>query len=79
MYVQNNVTYFNYFGVEHTPKERNIFRIQEYDSIMCRYFRIGFLDFMHAQKSVTQFTNLFSRNNFKRNEDIILKYFMTNV
>ena len=40
------VTYFDYFGVEHIPKEirtfidnknikRNIFRIQEYDSIMC--------------------------------------------
>ena len=84
------VTYFDYFGVEHIPKEirtfidnknikRNIFRIQEYDSIMCWYFRIGFIDFMHAGKTVAEFTNLFSPNNFKRNDDIILKYFMTNV
>ena len=84
------VTYFDYFGVEHIPKEirtfidnknikRNIFRIQEYDSIMCWYFCIGFIDFMHAGKTVAEFTNLFSPNNFKRNDDIILKYFMTNV
>ena len=47
-----NVTYFNSFGVEHIPKEirtfirnknitTNIFRIQAYDSIMCRYCWIG--------------------------------------
>ena len=43
----NNVTYFDYFGVEHILKEikafinnkniTNIFRIQAYDSIMCGY------------------------------------------
>ena len=42
-----NVTYFDSFGVEHIPKETrklienvyrtNIYRIQAYDSIMCRY------------------------------------------
>ena len=45
----NNVTYFDSFGVEHIPKETrtfisniktNIFRIQAYDSIMCGYFYI---------------------------------------
>ena len=47
LYVHNNnVTYFDSFGVEHIPKEikefvknknikTNIFRIQAYDSIMC--------------------------------------------
>ena len=34
---------------------------------------------MLAGKTLTDFTNLFSPNNFKRNDDIILKYFMTNV
>ena len=50
LYVQNNnVTYFDSFGVEHIPKEikafinnknikTNIFRIQAYDSIMYGYF-----------------------------------------
>ena len=66
LYVKNNVvTYFDSFGVEHIPKEiikfinrpsqnknimTNIFRIQAYDSIMCRYFCIGFIDFCLKEK-----------------------------
>ena len=86
----NHVTYFDSFGVEHIPEEikafidcslyitTNIFRIQAYDSIMCGYFCIGFIDFMLAGKTLTEYTNLFSPNNFKKNDDIILKYFMNN-
>ena len=55
----------------------NIFRIQVYDSIMCRYFCIGFIDFMFAGKTLTEYTNLFSPNNFKKNDSII--YFMSNI
>ena len=51
------VTYFDSFGVEHVPKEikkfinnknivANIFRKQTYDSVMCGYFCIGFIDIM---------------------------------
>ena len=91
LYAQNNdVTHFDSFGVEHIPKEiktfvgntnieTNIFRIQASDSIMCGYFCIGFIDFMFAGKTLTEFTNLFSPNNFKKNDDIILNYFMNNV
>ena len=90
MYVHNNdFTYFDSFGVEHIPKEikafinnknitTNVFRIQAYDSIMWGYFCIGFIDFMLAGKTLTEYTNLFSPNNFKKNDDIILKYFMNN-
>ena len=46
---------------------------------MCSYFCIGFIDFMLAGKTLTDLNNLFSSNNFKRNDDIILNYFMTNV
>ena len=66
LYVHNKgVTYFDSFGVEHIPKEikafighslsikTNIFRIQAYDSIMCGYFCIGFIDFMLAAKKLT--------------------------
>ena len=56
----------------------NIFRIQAYDSIMCGYFCIGFIDFMLAGKKLTDYTNISSPNNFKRNDDIILNYFMSN-
>ena len=90
MYVKHNdITYFDSFGIEHIPKEikefiknknikTNIFRIQTYDSIMCRYFCIGFIDFMLTGKTLTDYTNLFSPNNFKKNDDIILNYFMSN-
>ena len=53
--------------------------IQAYDPTMCRYFCIGFIDFMLAEKTLTKFTNLCLPNNFKRNDDRILKHFMTNV
>ena len=78
LYVKNNdVTYFDSFGVEHIPKEikefiknknikTNISRIQAYDSIICGYFCIGFIDFMFSGKTLTDFTNLFSSSNFKK-------------
>ena len=73
--INNDVTYFRSFGVEHIPKKiktfmnnknikTNILRIQAYDSIMCGYFCIGFIDFLLAEKILTEFTNLFSPNNF---------------
>ena len=57
----------------------NIFRMQAYGSIMRRYSCIRFIYFMLAGKTLTEFINLFLRNNFLKNDDIILKYFMTNV
>ena len=57
----------------------NIFRVQAYHSIMCGYFCIGFIDFMLKGKTLTEYTNLFSPNNFKKNNDIILNYFMSNI
>ena len=76
--VNNDVNYFDSFGVEHIPKEirtfisnknknkTNIFRMQAYDSIMCRYFCIRFIDFMFSGKTLNEFRNLFSPNNFKK-------------
>ena len=90
LYVKTNVvTYFDSFGVEHIPEEiktfiknrnikTNIFRIQAYDSIMCGYFGIAFIDFMLKGKSLTEYTNLFSPNDFKKNDDTVLNYFMNN-
>ena len=42
----------------------NIYRIQAYDSIMCGYFGIGFINFMFNGKSLTYYTNLLSPNDF---------------
>ena len=88
--INNDVTYFDSFGVEHIPKEirtfinnknikTNVFRIHAYDSIMCGHFCFGFINFMLLGKTLTEFTNLFSPNNFKNNDNIILNYFITNV
>ena len=89
LYVLNNdVNYFDSFGVEHIPKEiktfigdknikTNIFKIQAHDSIMCGQFCVRFIDFMLVGKTLTDFWNLFSPNKFKKNDDIILDCFMT--
>ena len=85
----NNVIYFDSFGAEHILKEikafiksksiaTNIFRIQAND-LMCGFFCIRFIDFMLAGKTLTEYTNLFSPNNFEKNDDIILNYFMSNI
>ena len=83
---RNQIAYFHSFGVEHVPKEMkefignknikaNVFRVQAKNSGMCGYFCIGFIDFMLAGKKLTDFTNLFSPYDFKKNGDIILSYF----
>ena len=66
----NAVTNFDSFAVEYIPKEikyfienkniqTNIYRIQAYDSIMCVFCCIRFIDFMLKGKRLTDFTNLF--------------------
>ena len=42
------------------------------------YFGIGFIDFMFKGRTLTEYTNLFSPDGFKRNDDTILNYFMNN-
>ena len=46
-----------------------------YDSIICGYFCVEFIDFMLNVKSLLAYTNLLSPNEHKKNEKIILKYF----
>ena len=80
----NNATYFDSFGVEHIPREikkftgnkniiTNIYRVQAYNSIMRGYSCIGFIDFMLKVKSLLEYTNLFSTNDYEKNDKIILK------
>ena len=91
LYVLNNdITYFDSSVVEHIPKQilkiirnrrikTNIFIIQACYSIMCGYFCTGFIDFMLARNTLTNFRSIFSPNNFKKNDDRVLTYLMTNV
>ena len=78
----NNIIDFDSFGVEHIPKKilkiigsKNINRIQAYNSIICGYFCTVFTDFMLKGKSLLDYTNLFSPNEYEKNDKIILKYF----
>ena len=110
----NKVIYFDSFGIEHIPKEINnfignkkikasIFKIQAYDSIMCGYFCIEFINYilkgkklltvssyhityafqsestlynpvrvqLQSLKKLLDYTNLFSPNDFKKNDQVI--------
>ena len=80
------MVHFDSFGIEHIPKEinkfignnkikSNIFRIQAYDSIMCGYFCIEFINYMPKGKPLLDYTNLFSPNDFKKNDRIIKRIF----
>ena len=71
----NKVIYFDSFSIEHIPKEinkfinnnnieSNIFRIQAYNSIMCGYFCVEFINYMLKDKKLLDYTNLFSPNDF---------------
>ena len=81
----NNVTYFDKFGVEHISKEikklkknkniTNIYRLQGYNSIMCGCFYTGFIDFTLKGKSLLDYKKLFCPNDYEKNDKIILKYF----
>ena len=82
----NEVIYFDSLGIEHIPKEinkfignqeikANIFSIQAYDSIMCGYFCIEFINYMLKGKTLLDYTNLFSPNDFKKNDQVIKRIF----
>ena len=89
-FVRNEIVYFDSFDVEHIPEEikefiekfsknRNIeatvFRIQENNSIMWGYFSIGFIHFMLVGKKLTDYADLISPYDFKKNYNIISSYF----
>ena len=81
---RDNVLYFDSFGVKHIPIEIRKFIENEnivtniyscilvivfaYDSIMCRYFCIGIIDFMLKGKRSSEYTNLFSQNEYEKND-----------
>ena len=83
---RSKIVYFDSFGVEHVLEEikefvgnknikANIFRVPANNSVMCGCFCIGFIDFMLADKKLTDFISLFLPYDFKKNDNIILNYF----
>ena len=82
----NEAIYFDSFGIEHIPNEinkfigdknikSNIFRLQAYDSIICGYYCIEFINYMLKGKTLLDYTNLFSPNDFKKNYQVIKTIF----
>ena len=77
--------YFDSFGIEQIPEEinkfinndikSNIFRIQAYDSIICGYFCIEFINYVLKGKTLLDYTDLFSPNSFKKNDQVIKRIF----
>ena len=64
-----NLKFINRSGIT-----ANLYRIQAYDSLICRYCCNEFIDFMLKGKSLAGFTSLPSPNNFKDKDKIFLKY-----
>ena len=83
---RNTAVYFDSFGNEYIPEEvlnkikdklinHNIFGIDDNESIVCGFCCIGFIQYMLARKTLLHYTNLFSPNDYKKNEKITYKYF----
>ena len=74
--------YFDSFGSKYIPQEvlnkirdksiiHNIFRIQDNESILCGFYRTTFIEYMLAGKTLFDYTNLFSPNDYRKNDKII--------
>ena len=68
---RNTAMYFDSFGIEYIPQEvfnkiennsitRNISGIQDDDSIMCGFYCVAFIEYMVEEKTLVDYTNLFS-------------------
>ena len=49
--------------------------MQDNESITCGFYCITFIEYMLAGKTLLYYTDLFSPNDYKRNDKIIYKYF----
>ena len=52
--------------------------MQDNESIMCGFYCIAFIEYILAGKTLLDYTNLFSSNNYKTNGKIIYRYFKEN-
>ena len=68
--------YFDCFGVGHIPEELlnkiknkyiryNMFTIQSDDYIMCEFYSIAFVEYINAEKTLFDYTNLLFQNGYK--------------
>ena len=85
---KNTAVYFDSFEIEYIPQEvlikvndksitHNIFRIQDNESFMCGFYCVAFIEYMLAEKTLLDYTNLFSLNDYKKNDKIIYTYMIS--
>ena len=83
---RNTVVNFDSFGIKYIPLDvvnkfkhklitHNIFRIQDKESITCGFYCIAVIEYVLAGKTLLGYTNLFSPNDYKKNDKIIYKHF----
>ena len=83
---RNTAVYLDSFVIKYIPQEvvnkirdrsinPNIFRIQDNDFIMYGFHCIAFIKYMLVGKTLLDYTNYFSPNDYKKNDKIIYKYF----
>ena len=54
---------------------QNILRIQDNYSIRCGFYCVAFIEYMLAGKTLLDYANWFSPNNYKKNDEMTYKYF----
>ena len=83
---QDTALYFDSFGIKCIPQDilnkikdksitHKIFRIQDNKSLVCGFYCVTFIDYILAVKALLDYTNLFSLNDYQKNDEIINKYF----
>ena len=82
LFIHKNVAKnFDSFGIEYIPQEvlnnirdksitHRILRIQDNESIMCKFCCITFIEYMLAGKNLLDSSNLFSPNDNEKNDKI---------
>ena len=74
---RNFDVYFDSFGIQYISEDvlnkvkdesidHNIFRIQNDNSIMCRFYCIAFIEYMIGGKTLLDYNDLFSPNEYKK-------------
>ena len=83
---RNTAAHFGSFGIEYIPQEvlseikdksitHSRFRIQSNESIICGFYCITFIEYVIPGKTLLDYTNLFSPNDYQKNDRIIYKHF----
>ena len=78
LFVNKNLSvYFDSFGIEYITQEvlnkiknksitHNIFRMQDNESILCRFYCVAFIEYMLAGKTLLDYSNCFLQLTIKR-------------